>query len=321
MALCSAVLRHEQKKLLGSWGKLGIVLLVIIVGCTKAGKSGFWASKSLRWVKTCSPGAACQPLPSLSVAWTQIWVPKKKSPGKISCGQYFLAQVDPTNVLNRFFYGPLLLVTAEVWSRACPEHVGDMLLFLHWIWHRDQCCRRVHRSSPRFTHCNYRVSADLPLGRQKKQCFLYFWQMFWQMFCNFYFAHGVSQTKLVRCTAAPRLGFFYRFGRPHRSWTWLSHLSAGMVKISSFFALPKRLRPKCFFLQNRYIAFSIVLVGIIPYHDIDAAAPAEDAFGPRYANIPWATGAIERGEVVGKQPGTDDLWLEHGSMVSYTACL
>lgn len=48
-----------------------------------------------------------------------------------------------------------------------------------------------------------------------------------------------------------------------------------------------------------YIAFSIVLVGIIPYYEIQEAAPAEDAFGPHYANIPWALMMVNWGAVMG----------------------
>eukprot|EP00435_Cladocopium_sp_Y103_P031274 s1758_g7.t2 len=48
-----------------------------------------------------------------------------------------------------------------------------------------------------------------------------------------------------------------------------------------------------------YIAFSIVLVGIIPYYEIQQAAPAEDAFGPHYANIPWALMMVNWGAVIG----------------------
>ncbi|CAK8992304.1 Cationic amino acid transporter 9, partial [Durusdinium trenchii] len=48
-----------------------------------------------------------------------------------------------------------------------------------------------------------------------------------------------------------------------------------------------------------YIAFSIVLVGIIPYDEIDSAAPAEDAFGKHYANIPWALMLVNWGAVIG----------------------
>lgn len=48
-----------------------------------------------------------------------------------------------------------------------------------------------------------------------------------------------------------------------------------------------------------YIAFSIVLVGIIPYYEINPEAPAEDAFGPHYANIPWALMLVNWGAVIG----------------------
>lgn len=40
-------------------------------------------------------------------------------------------------------------------------------------------------------------------------------------------------------------------------------------------------------------------VGIIPYKEIDPAAPAEDAFGPRYANVPWALMMVNWGAVIG----------------------
>ncbi|CAJ1427536.1 unnamed protein product [Effrenium voratum] len=45
--------------------------------------------------------------------------------------------------------------------------------------------------------------------------------------------------------------------------------------------------------------FSLVLVGIIPFEEIDKAAPAEDAFGPRYADIPWVLVLVNWGAVIG----------------------
>ncbi|CAE6925688.1 CAT9 [Symbiodinium natans] len=48
-----------------------------------------------------------------------------------------------------------------------------------------------------------------------------------------------------------------------------------------------------------YIIFSLVLVGIIPYTEIDEAAPVEAAFSPQYANIPWVCMLVNWGAVIG----------------------
>eukprot|EP00931_Biecheleriopsis_adriatica_P018274 TRINITY_DN12861_c0_g1_i2.p1 TRINITY_DN12861_c0_g1~~TRINITY_DN12861_c0_g1_i2.p1 ORF type:complete len:498 (+),score=86.32 TRINITY_DN12861_c0_g1_i2:50-1543(+) len=48
-----------------------------------------------------------------------------------------------------------------------------------------------------------------------------------------------------------------------------------------------------------YIAFSLILVGIIPYESMDEAAPAQAAFGPRYANIPWVCVLVDWGAIIG----------------------
>ncbi|CAE7671061.1 CAT9 [Symbiodinium microadriaticum] len=48
-----------------------------------------------------------------------------------------------------------------------------------------------------------------------------------------------------------------------------------------------------------YIFFSLVLVGIIPYTEIDEAAPVEAAFSPQYANIPWVSMLVNWGAVIG----------------------
>jgi len=48
-----------------------------------------------------------------------------------------------------------------------------------------------------------------------------------------------------------------------------------------------------------YVAFSLVLCGIVPFQEIDAAAPVDDAFSPRYADLPWVRLLVNIGAVAG----------------------
>lgn len=48
-----------------------------------------------------------------------------------------------------------------------------------------------------------------------------------------------------------------------------------------------------------YIAFALVLCGIVPFRNIDPEAPVADAFGPKYANIPWVLQLVDWGAIIG----------------------
>jgi len=48
-----------------------------------------------------------------------------------------------------------------------------------------------------------------------------------------------------------------------------------------------------------YIAFALVLCGIVPFRNIDPAAPVVDAFGPKYANVPWVAVLVDWGAIIG----------------------
>ncbi|CAK0806784.1 unnamed protein product [Prorocentrum cordatum] len=48
-----------------------------------------------------------------------------------------------------------------------------------------------------------------------------------------------------------------------------------------------------------YVAFAIVLCGIVPFREISVEAPVVDAFGPKYANIPAVDALVDWGSVLG----------------------
>mmetsp|Transcript_91998 Transcript_91998/g.192349 ORF Transcript_91998/g.192349 Transcript_91998/m.192349 type:complete len:592 (+) Transcript_91998:129-1904(+) len=48
-----------------------------------------------------------------------------------------------------------------------------------------------------------------------------------------------------------------------------------------------------------YVAFALVLCGLVPFLEMDKDAPVTDAFGPKYANIPWVNALVDWGAIIG----------------------
>lgn len=48
-----------------------------------------------------------------------------------------------------------------------------------------------------------------------------------------------------------------------------------------------------------YVAFSIVLCGVVPFREISASAPVATAFSPEYGNVPWIGAFVGWGAVLG----------------------
>jgi len=48
-----------------------------------------------------------------------------------------------------------------------------------------------------------------------------------------------------------------------------------------------------------YVTFSLVLCSIVPFRELNEDAPVSNAFGPRYANMPWVCIIVDWGAIVG----------------------